>query len=654
MNGSTPCSDAKSSPNGGDGKLDIYLLGPSRDNVPDRIAGDLKYLAGERGGVTVAEDQVPHCNGRSYGFSAVILLDTTQFGLPLHVTLSHELFHAFQFGFPVAGADWVNEATATWFEDQVFPDYNIQAEWKTLIGSENCWSTAQMKTGVWNTCTLDTWVDHGDQQYSTYLYFFYLTNAGGYDPSIVGDIYAALTTGANPLQTVASLTDFQDSFKKFVLRNWNEDPVESYVDAGAKIDNLDQRAEPVPVTPGQEGNFDVKLKPAQASYHQIVVEDDPNASDPDHRTVKQLTVDLSQLSADQNLDVQAIITIGTKGSPGYNQYVENWTGSSEKHYCRDRSNENVSNIVLVLSNHAVQGNVAAHKVKAKPDLACAPAPGNLVYTASSGGKVTSGFMSGAFYKRLNISSRWKLEFVSRDSNDPTMVTYKINAENIWNYSGSSHAQGKAVGPIGNYQVFSEFSESSGGNGVAHNPPAQGDDQYVSDQADGSLDAGIHDAGTLTVWTTADGKDHYRIDLNISGVFADTHYTTHQENTCVGTTGNETTDTSIDNLSKRRHSSHHGCGVNQDTNSYDTMPRILAFPMTGDDQTKIFTGTFTRSKGRIAANITDASQDCVTSSAYTGEVLYNGDPGHITGGSTPTGCSGDYTATLTIDLPAAGN
>jgi hypothetical protein len=117
-----PKADDASKENGGDGRLDVYLVDIGRDGYYGFCTSDDPNLK-------------PSRRYRYSDMSAYCVLDDdyAEFGYadptePLQVTAAHEFFHAVQFAYDAFEDWWIMEATATWIEDEVYPsiDDNLQ------------------------------------------------------------------------------------------------------------------------------------------------------------------------------------------------------------------------------------------------------------------------------------------------------------------------------------------------------------------------------------------------------------------------------------------------------------------------------------------------------------------------------------------------
>ncbi len=123
-----PKPDATSSPeNGGDARLDVYLVDIGDEGIYGYCASDDPHL---------------DSSYKFWDMSAYCVLDDdyrfSQFGYPnrlhpLKVTAAHEFFHAVQFGYDIAEDVWLMESTATWMEERVYDGINDNRQY--LVGS---------------------------------------------------------------------------------------------------------------------------------------------------------------------------------------------------------------------------------------------------------------------------------------------------------------------------------------------------------------------------------------------------------------------------------------------------------------------------------------------------------------------------------------
>jgi hypothetical protein len=91
------------------------------------------------GALTAPDNFFPQCT------TSLILLNRLPFDGEYKAGLAHELFHAFQFGFPGRRTrthdwPWLDEATATWMASRIYPLIDIEQAF--LYGPRSVWNTS--------------------------------------------------------------------------------------------------------------------------------------------------------------------------------------------------------------------------------------------------------------------------------------------------------------------------------------------------------------------------------------------------------------------------------------------------------------------------------------------------------------------------------
>ncbi|MBM7516318.1 MXAN_6640 family putative metalloprotease [Nocardioides nitrophenolicus] len=146
----------------------------------------------------------------------------------LQVTAAHEYFHAVQFAYDVNEDTWLLEATATWAEDEVYPDINDNRQY--LKGGPLGQPAQPM--------------DHrqGLAPYGAWIFFKYLSehfpaaNGPGGMPVVVRDIWDLAAGPANARQAInaalaARGTDLRTQFGWFAAANRR--PAQNYAEGAA-------------------------------------------------------------------------------------------------------------------------------------------------------------------------------------------------------------------------------------------------------------------------------------------------------------------------------------------------------------------------------------------------------------------------------------
>lgn len=128
---------------GGEGQVDVYI-----DNLGRRLYGYAAPDPGQRG---------PRR-------SAYLVLDNNYLGFPtnpldsMRVTVAHEYNHILQFGYDTLQDLWFLEATATWMEEQVYPDINDYLNFlPSFASAPEAPLTGRSK--IYGDSVFDHWVD---------------------------------------------------------------------------------------------------------------------------------------------------------------------------------------------------------------------------------------------------------------------------------------------------------------------------------------------------------------------------------------------------------------------------------------------------------------------------------------------------------------
>jgi CARDB len=317
--GKTPMSDAGPHPfvdeagqiqmwgDGGSGALDIYVM----------------HMGG-KGGLTVAYP--PDCTGRpSY------MLINPRFDYPHHTTnardiLAHEFMHVLQYTYtrsaPCADYQNIDEATATWAIDYVYPSDNMEQDWSTYLWKNYLPSLAKNDYDGWN-------------------FFMYLEEV--MSPNAISDIYAAMTS-QDPWAAVDSVvTDgLGTAFPDFLRKAWNQIPENSnFVDwdgigkTPALATDGAGGTGPRPVRYNQPFEMKMELQALGHAYYYLTFEDD----------------DIVKIKFENALD--GILGIDThafvKLADG-TWRTEDWTNKDKVTFCRDKANEDVKELVIIVAN----------------------------------------------------------------------------------------------------------------------------------------------------------------------------------------------------------------------------------------------------------------------------------------------------------------
>ncbi|MBW2967559.1 hypothetical protein KY362_03665 [Candidatus Woesearchaeota archaeon] len=291
-------------------------------------------------------------------------------------TTAHELFHCFQFYMPnefEGERRWLMEATATWSEHYVYPDYN--SEWEYL-------------SNFFPRLDSDMVKFDGENEYSTYTWYLFLTQFTN-NPSFVKDALVAAKTKQGRDAAVSTVSNFDLLWERYALWNWNRDPAEIYQDApkfptdtlngdfmfpnGASLSswNYEQR---------KEYPEALAMEKLGMAYHVATFTDD----------IKKVVFRFEKDSTEKHRR-QALIKIGDVW------HQEDWNGVMERRFCRTRPEEKVDKVVLIVSNSDADGPVHLEGLTIDTRDECAPewhGTTTWMWGVSGGETIPKNFLSG--------------------------------------------------------------------------------------------------------------------------------------------------------------------------------------------------------------------------------------------------------------------
>ncbi len=515
--GRVPCSDASipgtladgsyangalSADDPGAGRLDVYLIvaGQSVLRHPNPRGDEVN---GANTGLTVNQRWMEGC-----GWASFSLVDATSSTDDIPAVVAHEMFHDFQWAFiPIDtshDSPWLSEATATWAENLVYPKKNTEWHFLNLANAvESTWPSDWQGKAPDGPLTDFTPIDKG---YAAYIFPFYMTQVANLAPSIMGTIWQDVPTESDSATSdrgLAALTKalggtdgFRKAFKQFALANWNADVEDAelyqdYDESGAmnpmSHDAIFQRP-PSPATiikkpdPGTETPFSFEitnLAPTEVKYIEFDVDDAPY--------VPHVWFDLSGLAQYPDVSVQAILR--RAADVGVSAKYRDWTGAQQEDLCRDKADEKVVSVILIVANAATDlSKTVSAKISGRSENACAPAKGNFTYSAtttsqhgqapwcvsqrtnmdkatSQGGNLWQQTVTGTITYSEQATSQWKLTPVEDITNPMTKVRtiiYEIDSGNTISLNGSGSFEDqlhtRAVAPDGT--VLGEMTKDS--------------------------------------------------------------------------------------------------------------------------------------------------------------------------------------------------
>jgi hypothetical protein len=318
-----PASDFIHDCNGGDEKLDVYL-------VPNFGAESVNNALG------LAE---PQC-GSGTGVSSYLLAKDGMSEEQLKSTLAHEFMHAVQFEYRnircLGNYRWLMEATATWAKDFVYPTNNLEHPYAPpfLETPEKSLDDPKTKDGK----------DY--RKYGAYLFFQFLTKTLGNDR--IKAIFEASEHSVNSLDAVDSSIPggFKDQWWKFAKTLWNQAPIDTQANSFKQWDDMTQTPDKRDIDGNLNGapearyELDTSWKHLSSRYYHFTF-DDPNT-----RSLLFYNGFFEFARATgRTIKVHAL----WKDEAGTWQ-EEDWSDYKYVGLCRDLKNQRASELVLIVSN----------------------------------------------------------------------------------------------------------------------------------------------------------------------------------------------------------------------------------------------------------------------------------------------------------------
>ncbi len=370
-----PISDLNLACNGGDGAYDIYVLGWSQGGTaaevttyPGACENSASYMS--------VNSLHSHFNGAA-GQPA-----NAEHRRKVKHLMAHELMHALQFTVNRSAACdeyvWIDEATAQWATDHVDPTYDQEDGFDKQTRAAT--RTGEYLLRYLGSDHMETLEKPGRGQsatergYAGYLFFQYL--ARRYTADTMRQILDAQASHASIEAVAAALAahggmkavwpDFAQTLwlgrAEQVLDYWSSTDRYDYglanIYAAAPGDTFAQartRLRTLPIDQAGQPRATFKLLENAHNFVSTYYEVDPRSLYVEHLKFSDATVHsvllVNPVAILPNRDfmkVQAVKKIG-----GVWQPVEDWTAESTKNFCRDKRDERLEELILIVSNSEV-------------------------------------------------------------------------------------------------------------------------------------------------------------------------------------------------------------------------------------------------------------------------------------------------------------
>ena len=306
---------------GGDGKLDIYVAPCGKDL-----------------GLAFAEFNPPTPSYIiiNYGIGA-------NRGSLLKTTLSHEIFHTFQYThqYTLSKERWWAEATAVWSEDFIYPEVN----------SEQDWAEDYLKYPM---ATLTALTPPPEHNYSAYLFPFYVVSNDS--PDFVRKSWLGCKKGC--LEEIDPLLNggFKKQWKEFTLWNYNQDPAQYYMDWGpfpnySSASATTTSTDMITIPEEMPIEFEA-LNPLTAD---LTV----STNSLEDETTKKITY--KNLRNFTGLSDKAGLKAVIYYKNGKSE-VEDWSKKDTRSFCIEKPDENFDRVVLIASNGDMKKSLSKSQI----------------------------------------------------------------------------------------------------------------------------------------------------------------------------------------------------------------------------------------------------------------------------------------------------
>ena len=327
-------------PNGGDGKLDVYLfnLKPQQGNILPPRAWASPYNTDPRDGYGCPS--TPSYMAVDLGFAKKSSPERVA------TTLAHEYFHVIQYTHDRKNvcSEYFksDEGTATYAKHHVYPNMNHEHEWYE-------------------------WFEDGSQRfhtsdYDTWPFYMYMVQMQG--SSVLQEMYKA-EAGDNAYESINKVLNggFKKHWLDFAVYNWNTDPLQ---DGFKQWDRFAFRPGRRPKTAGHlkaiepekvildsNGQYsktmDLNLPPLTRDFYAF----DLRSSD-----IRSVSIDNPIIMSTRK--VNAKVLLKRRGQTQFEEVLWQDGMRHEYAFCLDKQIEDYEQIVVIVGNYLHQKSAATH------------------------------------------------------------------------------------------------------------------------------------------------------------------------------------------------------------------------------------------------------------------------------------------------------
>jgi hypothetical protein len=268
-----------------------------------------------------------------------VVIDAATPGDALTATIAHELFHAGQFTYDAWDSMWLMDATATWGEFRVLQKLGVARD-------EPYSYLPTFFKELDKTLTRDPPEVEGQprdlNRYGSWLYFYFASMEKG--DGIVSQIWeSAAPPGEQGAKAVDEKLKFDTYFDDFTVRNWNEKPPlkTAYRDKDDTFPDYKPSTVSTYFASPDEESLSIGLEALSAYYGTFQFD----------ASVHKIVFD-NKWAGVEDFHVWGIVKIGNEWKE-----PEDWTDVSKKEWCRDDPEQNVTELVIIVSNSNMTSSI---------------------------------------------------------------------------------------------------------------------------------------------------------------------------------------------------------------------------------------------------------------------------------------------------------
>jgi len=330
----------RTQPNGGDGKLDIYIYNLEGANPPK--AWVQVYNVDDVSGVG--------CSAKPSYMAVNFAWAKTADAKKVASTLAHEYFHTIQNTYNRKAAcreyDKIDEGTATYIKHHIYPKYNDEHDWWEF--SEN---------GSMSLINED---------YETWPFYYFMVEMNG--SFSMPKLYEMMGS-QRPMDAVDKVLSggFKKQWLEYAVYEWNQEPLQDgfrqwdnyniipgrgTMDASGHLPPIKIEKVTLDANGQYRNDMEMHLKPLTRDFY---------AYDLSNANIHSISIENPIFWNGRKIKAKALVR--KKGQSKFEEILWEDSQVGEYHYCLDKKDENIDLIVLVMGNFQHQSTATVYHGK---------------------------------------------------------------------------------------------------------------------------------------------------------------------------------------------------------------------------------------------------------------------------------------------------